>query len=56
MSSKQEEQDYAIILRERILKNIEDLKVKINKSSSEQDVDVLVDISDNIDKCLDFYY
>lgn len=52
--------DYIDELRIKIIKQLDDLKSKIENNEpcpeKNQDIDMLVDISDNIDLCLNNWY
>ena len=62
MSEKEDKMraEYMPKIRERILRDLEDLKTKIESNEDfphgEQDVDSLVQISDNIESCLSAWY
>lgn len=57
---EEERKAYVPVLRERILKDLELLKQYIETNEpcpeKEQDIDMLVDISDNIEECLNNWH
>ena len=54
------EEKYILTIKKQILEDLEDLRNKIENNEStpekEQDINMLVEISDNIEACLNNWY